>query len=150
VASAALGHARDRALPSQPVPNRFPSALRRGLVLVAVALTAGACTGSTIVKDYGPEAKANFVDGCSVDRSIQDGQLVEDKLAPRSTCACIYEAIYKTYRLPWEDLAAYEQAVADADPGDPPDMPAQMTKAIRKCTTSGPSAPTTTTSEKPA
>jgi hypothetical protein len=125
------------------VPSRLPSAVRRALGLIAVLLAAAGCTGVTRVTDYGPDAKANFVDGCTTERSVQKGRVVEEPLASRSTCTCVYNSIHTEYRLAWDDLAKYEQAVADAKPGEPPEMPAKLRKAITKCTSAGPEVPTT-------
>ena len=66
------------------------------------------------MKNYGPDAKANFVDGCTTDRKVVDKQVIEHELASRSTCVCIYESMRTEFRLPWDDLATYEQKVADA------------------------------------
>jgi hypothetical protein len=145
-----LGQATGGALRSQAVSNRFPSVFRRGLAFLALAMAAASCTGTTVVKDYGPEAKQNFVQACHVDTLIEDHQIVTTTLAPRSTCECIYTAMKDEFQLSWDDLSDYEAAVADAPAGDPPPMPVKLQKSITKCTTAGPSAPkATTTTEEP-
>ena len=150
MASAALGQETGGALRSLAVPTRFPLALRRVLVLVTVAVVAASCTGTTVVKEYGPEAKQNFVNACEQDISVVNHEIVREKLAPRPTCVCIYTAMKDEFRLPGEDLADYEKEVAAASDGEPPEMPQQMVKAIDKCTTTGPSVPSvTTTTEEP-
>jgi hypothetical protein len=127
------------------VLNRFPSAARRVLVLAAVAVTAASCTGATIVKDYGPEAKQNFVNACEQDISVVNHEIEREKLAPRPTCVCVYTAMKDEFRLPWDDLAEYEKEVAAAPDGEAPEMPPQLRKAVAKCTTAGPSVPAATT-----
>jgi len=145
VASAALGRATGGALRSLAVSSRFPSVLRHGLAVFAMAMVAASCTGTTVVKDYGKEAKANFVQACHMDTRIVDHEIVKRELAPINTCRCIYTSMKDEFKLPWDDLSDYEAAVANASPGEAPEMPAQLRKAIAKCTTAGPSAPSVTT-----
>jgi hypothetical protein len=112
----------------------------------ALAIVMAGCTGTTVVKDYGPDAKRNFVDGCTTNRSVRDGKVIETKLAPKSTCECVYDTIDKVYRLDFGDLTDYEAKVDAYKAGNPePKMPDKLRKAIDKCTTSGPAVPTTTT-----
>ena len=99
--------------------------------------------------DYGADAKRNFVEGCTTSNTIQDGKVVSSTIAPKSDCECVYEKIHKTYRLSWDDLVAYEEQVADAKAGEAPEPPEKLKKAVADClgTATGPTAPTTTTTE---
>ncbi len=99
------------------------------------------CAGQQRVTDYGPEAEANFVGDCTKERTIVDGKQVVTELAQKSYCECVYNGIYKTFPLPWDDLTAYEEKVADADPGELPKPPTQLDKAMAECAKTGPAAP---------
>ena len=100
-----------------------------------------ACGGPARVTDYGPEARSNFVGACTIDRTIEDGKQVQTPLAAKSFCECVYKGISSTYQLPWDDLEEYEKKVADADPGELPPPPAQLTKSMDACNKAGPAAP---------
>ena len=117
---------------------------------LVVALVAGLLLASCgVVKeptDYSDtNAKKNFVEGCHTDRTVADGKITETELAPVSTCTCIFNRLWKSERLPWDDLMTYEKAVAKAKAGQAPDPPAKVTKAIDSCSTAGPSVDATTT-----
>jgi hypothetical protein len=131
------------------VPTPFPLTARRVAAGLALVLAAAGCTGRTVVKDYGKDARSNFVEACTRSVSVGGGTTSTTMLAPKSTCECVYHAIDKVYRLPFSDLTAYEAKVDAYKEGDePPKMPAKLEKAIEKCTTAGPSVPTTTTEKQ--
>jgi hypothetical protein len=126
-------------------------------VVVAIATVAATGCGADVVKDYGAEAKANFVDGCTTERKVVDGKLIVTKIAGTDAsdqaiqtkrCTCIYDYISnKKHQLSFDDLTAYETKVNDASAGNPPKPPALLTKAIKACPeeTTGPTVPKSTT-----
>jgi hypothetical protein len=131
------------------VPTPFPLTIRRVAAGLALVLVVAGCTGRTVVKDYGADARRNFVEACTSSVAVGGGTTSTTLLAPKSTCECVYHAIDKEYRLPFGDLTAYEAKVDAYKEGDePPKMPAKLEKAIEKCTTAGPSVPTTTTEKQ--
>jgi hypothetical protein len=117
-----------------------------------MVLAVAGCSND-VVKDYGDQAKINFVTGCTTERSISGSKLTVTQLAPKSTCTCIYNYIASSkHQLAFGDLTDYEAKVADASAGDQPAAPAKLTKAIKHCSPkTGPvpsssSSATTTTS----
>jgi hypothetical protein len=90
-------------------------------------------------------AQKNFVQGCHVDRTVANGKITETELAPTNVCTCIFISLRDKERLPWSDLMTYEKAVANAKPGNPPDPPAKVKKAIDRCATAGPAVESATT-----
>lgn len=112
------------------------------LVVVATVLAVG-CSGVQRLTEYNETTRKNFIDGCTTLRSVEDGKVIETPLADRSDCECIYRKAKDTYKLSAEDLAAYEDAVADAKKGEPPEPPAKLKQAISDClgTSSGPTLP---------
>jgi hypothetical protein len=116
------------------------------LIVVAIGLAASGCA-SDVVKDYGDQAKLNFVGACTAERSVKDGTVTVTSLAPKSTCTCIYNYIASPkHQLDFGDLTTYEAKVTDASPGSLPKPPAKLTKAISVCTPV--SGPTPTTKPK--
>jgi hypothetical protein len=106
------------------------------LCVVVIALAASSCA-SDVVKDYGDQAKLNFVGACTQERSIKGSTLTVTSLAPKSTCTCIYNYIASSkHQLDFGDLTDYEAKVSDASAGDAnaPKPPAKLTKAITVCT----------------
>ena len=122
------------------IPSRRSA--RFAFVLVLLSMTGlVSCAGQQRVNDYGPEAKKNFVGDCTKNRDIVDGKQVVTSLATNSYCTCVYNGIANTYKLPWDDLTAYEEKVADAKPGELPPPPPQLDKAMADCAKAGPAAP---------
>jgi hypothetical protein len=131
------------------VPTPFPLTARRVAAGLALVVAAAGCTGRTVVKDYGADARRNFVDACTKSVLVGGGTTSTTMLAPKSKCECVYHAIDKVYRLPFSDLTAYEAEVDGYKEGDePPKMPAKLAKAIDSCTRTGPSVPSTTAKPK--
>jgi len=117
------------------------------LVVVVIGLAASGCA-SDVVKDYGDQAKLNFVGGCTAERSVKNGKVTVTSLAPKSTCTCIYNYLASPkHQLDFSDLTAYESKVADASAGNLPTPPAKLTKAMSVCQpTSGPTPSTSKSS----
>jgi len=146
---------------SSPRIPRFVAAI---LVCAAAAALAGCTNTVPRVTGYGPEAYKNFIDGCTVTRTIVDKKQVVTPLAQNNFCTCVYNDIADTtkddkpnnavYPIPWDDLKAYENKVAGGTAGELPKPPANLTKAIAHCPRgAGPTAPsssktTTTTGAK--
>jgi hypothetical protein len=140
-----------------PRTSRFVAVVAACVAVVALA----GCTGTVArVTGYGPDAYKNFIDGCTVNRTIVNGHAVETKLAAPDFCTCVYNDIAdKTkndqpnnarYPVSWDDLTSYESKVAGAKVGEMPTPPANLTKAVNNCPRgTGPSVPssskTTTT-----
>jgi len=125
-----------------------PSRAVRLISIFTLALVvASGCSGVQRLSEYDATVKKNFIDGCTTRRTVRDGEIVESNLASREDCECVYRKIKDTYKLSADDLATYEDQVADAKAGDPPQPPAKLTKAISDClhTTSGPAVPAATT-----
>ena len=74
------------------LPFRKPFRRSAALAVVTVVALTG-CTGQVVVRDYGKDAKANFVGSCMENLRIEDNKRVTETLAPRSYCTCVYEAI---------------------------------------------------------
>jgi len=117
-----------------------------GAVLL-VTLTLAGCYQDPDPTEWGARAKANFVAGCTTEVDAGDGTTTTIKLASRATCECIYELIKKPesggvgkYAIEWDALKAYEKQQADADAGELPSPPKQLTQAIGECRVAGPSA----------
>lgn len=111
-------------------------------LLAAIGVGAGGCYPNSNPTDYGALAKKNFVASCSTEVRASKGTTTTIRIESTDTCECIYDAIVNKFRLPWDDLVAYENEAADAEAGDaPPTPPKQLTKAIESCNASGPVAP---------
>jgi hypothetical protein len=120
--------------------------IRRALILLGVALVLAGC-GNDVVKDYGAEAKANFVGACTTERSIKGTTLTTTPLAQKSTCTCVYNYIASSkHQLAFGDLTDYEAKVSDASDGDLPKPPAKLTTALRVCVPKSGPTPSTTKS----
>ena len=117
---------------------------RRAVAVMAIALTgalASCSSGQVRVTEYGAEAEFNFVNACTETHTIEDGRQVTTELAPEAFCKCVYQGISKTHPLPWDELTDYDEEVANADDGDMPTPPQQLTESIEDCSTTGPQAP---------
>jgi hypothetical protein len=136
----------------------------RFVAVVLACVVAAALTGCTNtvprVTGYGPEAYKDFIDGCTVTRTIVNGKQVVTKLADENFCSCVYNDIADTtkddkpnnarYPIPWDQLKDYENKVAGGTAGQLPKPPANLTKAIDHCPrAAGPSVPKSTTTNKP-
>jgi len=112
------------------------------MLAVAAALVMAGCTGQVVVRDYGKDAKANFVGSCTENLRIENEKRVTETLAPKSFCTCVYEAIDENtdkHHVPWDDLTDYERKVEKAKAGKVPDPPEQLQAAIDSCRKQGPS-----------
>jgi hypothetical protein len=127
-------------------PRRTTRAALGALIVSLSELVA--CGGPPRVTDYGPEAEDNFVGSCTKDRTIEDGKQVITNLATTSFCTCVYRGIRDTYKLSWDQLSEYDKQVADAEPGELPKPPSQLTKAMEACNTAGPAAPSDTAEDE--
>lgn len=126
------------------LPFRKPFRRSAALAVVTVVALTG-CTGQVVVRDYGKDAKANFVGSCMENLRIEDNKRVTETLAPRSYCTCVYEAIDENtdkHHVPWDDLTDYEGKVEKAKAGKVPDPPEQLQAAINSCRKQGPSPET--------
>lgn len=115
------------------------------MLAVAAAFAMAGCTGQVVVRDYGKDAKANFVGSCTENLRIENEKRVTETLAPESFCTCVYEAIDENtdkHHLPWDDLTDYEGKVEKAKAGKVPDPPEQLQAAIESCRKQGPSPET--------
>ena len=108
------------------------------LLVISAALVAGGCT-STVVKEYGPEARANFVNACTEDViNGARGTFTTAKLARPDYCLCVYTAMKDKYKLSFSELMDYEKEVASAKDGQEPTPPPKLTKSMESCTVAGP------------
>lgn len=127
-------------------------AARLAALLTFTLVVAVGCSGVQRLSEYDATTKKNFVDSCTTLRKVRNGEVIETKLAKRSDCECVYNKIKNTYKLSADDLATYEDQVADAKAGEAPDPPDKIKQAISDClgNTSGPAVPeaTTTTEAK--
>ena len=122
----------------------FPTrVLSAAVILLATAVLVGGCSGVQRLSEYNATTKKNFIDGCSISRTVENGKVVETQLADRSDCECIYNKMKDTYKLSAEDLAAYEDEVAEAKVGAAPEPPEKLKQAISDClgTSAGPTVP---------
>lgn len=135
-------------LVSPLLPNRPSRSSRRGLAGIGVlAISATALTGCYTPPDpteWGEAAKKNFVEACTTIVDVGDNTTTTTPLADRATCECIYDAMVEDYNLTWDDMKEYEKKVAETGEGDPrPTPPSELTKAVDRCESKGPDAPST-------
>jgi hypothetical protein len=145
---------------SSPRTSRFVAVV---LACVVAAVVTGCTNTVPRVTGYGPEAYKDWMDGCTVTRTIVNGKQDVQRLAPDNFCTCVYNDIADTtkddkpnnarYPIPWGDLTDYEDKVAGGTAGQLPPPPANLTKAVNACPRgAGPTKPSssdTTTTAKP-
>jgi hypothetical protein len=144
---------------SSPRTPRFVAVV---LACVVAAALSGCTNTVPRVTGYGTEAYKNFMDGCTVTRTIVDKKQVVTPLAKDNFCTCVYNDIADTnkdgnpnnarYPISWDDLSSYEAKVAGGTAGQLPTPPANLTKAIDNCPRGqgpAPSESKTTTTTKP-
>lgn len=122
---------------------------------VTMLMFVAACGPKQDAGEYGDTAQEHFVEGCTTERTVTDGELQVDELGSEALCQCVYDNINTNnaeakYPLQWDALRDYEKEVEKADSGSIPEPPAELIDAVELCTTAGPqreTSPTTTASE---
>ncbi len=94
---------------SSPRTPRFVAVV---LACTVAAVLTGCTNTVPRVTGYGPEAYKNFIDGCTVTRTIVNGKQQVTKLTDSNFCSCVYNDIADTtkddkpnnarYPIPWD------------------------------------------------
>jgi hypothetical protein len=116
-------------------------------VVLGVAVAVSGCYRSPNPTEYGANARAYFVSGCTSETKAKDGTTSTVVLASKSSCTCVYEAISDSNGknfIKWDDLKAYEDKVNAAN-GSTVEQPKRLARAISDCKELGPVAPSTST-----
>lgn len=108
------------------------------VIAVLFALVATSCTGA--VRDptqYGDANTkgegfyGNLMYGCTGVLPDTDGNYVDEKLSSSDYCKCLFEGLKD--RVPFSDVRDFEEAQADAEPGNEPDVPKGITAVQDDC-----------------
>lgn len=116
---------------ARPIPRSV-----LGVAVAAIALLA-ACGGQERQPDgYGsanPDGEGyygNFMYGCTGVEPV-DGRYLEPVLESQQFCRCVYDGMQET--VPFADAAAFEEAQAEAEPGNAIEVPSSIASVQEAC-----------------
>ena len=105
-----------------------------GAATVAGLMLLGACGVNPQPTDYGEKYQENFMVGCTGVDTEGDVPSGGEKIAPVSTCECIYDGLVE--KVPFDEAKAFEEAQADAESGDDIEIPENIQSVYDDCSDS--------------